>query len=489
MEDKENPKRSTLAQWTRRISEEEMPIFGHTVQQVLSVAEDDEAPSVELARVILQDASMTARVLKLVNTIFYNPRAQSISTISRAVVVLGFNAVRTMCLTISLVDSFVQGAPRDQLTRELARSLHAAVQARAIAAERGDDSPEEVFIATLLYRLGELAFWCFGGEQAEELAAAMRRPGCTAEMAQDEVLGFRLNQLTSNLVREWRVNDLLIETLHDPRTIGDRGRPITVGHDLAVAAEKGWNSPEVREVTDRIARIISKHPRETKGLLKRNAREAARIAAYYGAAMAAKTIPLPDEAAQEEEEVEAETETPEYPEPDNMLQLKILRELAMLLEGKANFNLVMELVLEGIYRGVGVDRTLFALLTPDRRSLRGKFMLGPGRDELLPRFHFIRQPQQNVLFASVDRQSSLWADTTRKPELQALVPPALTEVIGQEPFFVSPIVVNGKTIGLFFADRGLSGRTLDEESFEGFRYFVQQANMGLSVIMGRGKGS
>lgn len=480
------PKRSSLDDWVRRISEEEMPIFGHTVQQVVSVAEDENAPTVELARVILQDASMTARVLKLANSVYYNPHEQQISTISRAVVVLGFTTVRSMCLSIALVDSFVQGAPRDRLTRELARAIHAAVQARTVAMARGDESPEEVFIATLLYHLGDLAFWCFSGEAGDQLDTLLRQPGSTPEQAEMEVLGFRLRQLTGNLVREWRINDLLSTTLKHPDSKDIRSRNITLCHQLARAAEKGWESPQVKEITKQLTELTGQSDKTVSTHLHQNARDAARIAGYYGAAAAAAVIPLP---RGEQMPGEEELEVPEYPQPDGMLQLRILRELALLLDDpKSDFNLVMELVLEGIYRGTGMDRTLFALLTPDRRGLRAKFALGGERDSLTGAFHYTRHPQEdNVFFHLLDKPAALWFDPARHPEQRRWQTAQLTGVVGRAPFLVAPIQVNGSAIGLFYADRALSERPLDEESFESFKHFAQQAGLGLGHLAQRRK--
>ena len=476
-----------LTRWARRVSEDEMPIFGRTVQQVVSVAEDDEAPVAQLARVVLEDASMTARVLKLANTIFYNPRGQGISTVSRALMLLGFNTVRTMCLSISLIDSFVQGASREQLTHELARSIHAAVQARTIAIERKDPFPEEVFVATLLYRLGELAFWCFGGESADQLDALLRQPDLSEEEAEEQLLGFKLRQLTLKLAQEWRVNELLVETLRHPERAGGRGRSILLGVELAAAAEQGWNSPRVQAIGKEVAEQTGLSKKVTMDTLHSNAREAARIASAYGATTAARTIPLPG--GQPEEFLEEEPlEVTEYPEPDGMLQLRILRELSQMLEGKADFNLLMELVLEGIYRGSGMDRTLFALLSPDRKGIRAKYALGPDRDRLAARFQFVRDPQQpDILFYTLEKQGAVWVDTAQEPALGRLLPDILTAVVGKRPFLLAPIVINDKTIGLFYADRALSGRALDEESFESFKHFVMQANMGLTHVARQGK--
>ncbi len=476
-----------LDSWVRRIRDEEMPIFGHTVQQIVTVAEDDEAPAADLAHVILQDASMTTRVLKLANTIYYNPREQGISTVSRAVVVLGFTTVHNMCLSIALVDSFVHGSARDRLTRQLARSIHAAVQARTVAIEQGDDSPEEVFIATLLLHLGELAFWCFSGEVGDELDAVMRQPGYTPEQAQDEVLGFRLRNLTLSLAREWRLHDLLRETLADPKSAGNRGRTILLSHELAENAEKyGWSAPETAEAGQRIAKLSGKKDHQMRSLLHQNAREAAHIAAVFGATAAAKAIPIPSQYASEADEADGEEEElPRYPEPDGMLQLKILRELSMLLERGGDFNLVMELTLEGIYRGVGIDRTLFALVSRDKRSLRAKYALGEQGDELTQRFHFNRAEGNNIFFESMAAPRCFWYEQKRTAELERLVTGSVTGVIGRVPFFACPIVINDLPIGVFYADRGLSGRALDGESFESFKHFTKQANMGLSLIAAR----
>ncbi len=476
----------SLAEWVSRISEEEMPIFGHTVQQIISVADNDEAPAAELAKVVLKDASMTARVLKLVNTIHYNPRRQSVSTISRAVVVLGFKTVQNLCLSIALVDALVEGRARDRLHEELALSIHAAVQARAIALTRGDDSPEEVFIATLLYHLGDLAFWCFGGDTAEQLDGLEKQPGYTPQSAQEELLGFRLKQLTTSLAEEWDLNPLLLTTLKRPRDAGERGGCITLSRSIAeAAAEHGWSAPDTLQQAAAMGKHCGKGPKEMSHQLHRAAREAAEIAGFFGAAAAAKLIPVPgDQAEVEEAEIKADS----HPEPDGMLQLKILRELSQMLDTSADLNLVMELVLEGIYRGVGMDRALFALLTPDRKGLRAKYALGEDGESFSQRFHFTQHPQQpNIFFQVLERGAGGWVDNHRQPQYAPLLPASVTAVIGRSPFFVAPLRINDRTIGIIYADRALSGRDLDEDSFENFQHFAKQASMGLSFIAKNGR--
>ena len=124
--------------WIKQITESEMPIFGRTVQEVVSVSEDDVSSAFQLGQVVLKDAAMTARVLKLANSAHYNATGQKFSTISRAIMMLGFDTVRSMCLTVSLVDSLVHGIHREQLIKQMARSLHAAAQAQQIARQHSE---------------------------------------------------------------------------------------------------------------------------------------------------------------------------------------------------------------------------------------------------------------------------------------------------------------------------------------------------------------
>jgi len=98
-----------LDRWVNRLSKQEMPIFARTAEHVTNVVARDVSSVAELSRGILQDASMTARLLRMANSAYYNPRSHSINTITRAVMVLGFETVRSMCLSFTLIETLLKG--------------------------------------------------------------------------------------------------------------------------------------------------------------------------------------------------------------------------------------------------------------------------------------------------------------------------------------------------------------------------------------------
>ena len=121
-----------LAAWIERIRGREMPVFGRTVESLRTLIADDRASASALAKVILMDPPMTTKVLRLANSAFFNHAHQGISTVSRAIVVLGFDPVVELALSVALIDALLNQGIRGRLHAEMARSFHAAVQARWI---------------------------------------------------------------------------------------------------------------------------------------------------------------------------------------------------------------------------------------------------------------------------------------------------------------------------------------------------------------------
>ncbi|QSI76092.1 MULTISPECIES: HDOD domain-containing protein [Niveibacterium] len=461
-----------------RIRERDMPAFGRTVDSIREVADDEKASASALASIILQDAALTTKVLKLANSAYFNPSRAHISTVSRALVVLGFDAVANMALSLVLIDALLRGGVRERVVTEMARAFHAAVQARTLAALKADPNPEEVFISALLARVGEMAFWCFGDEAAQSLDSTLST-GVPAEVAEQNVLGYRLRQITLGLVKDWRLGGLLTSVIEQGERGGDREKSVALAHSLARQAEGGWEAPATRQVLDQISKHLDRPLDEILPLITDNAVAAAQAAVNYGAHEAARLIPLPRSGGavtvQEDEDSSG---------PNPLLQLKILRDLSMLIAGKPNLNDVLTLALEGIFRGIGMDRALFAMLTPDRQHLVGKAGLGPGADALVRAFQFALDGSPGELVNTVvaRQQSFVVANAFEAPvRLERL-----TRAGGVPPFVIAPIVVHGRTIGAFYADRIKADAVLSEEDATGVLHFVQQASMGFEHVAARG---
>ena len=188
-----------IARWVEKANEQELPVLSATLGEIEKALSNEEYSAFSLARVILQDPALTSRVLRVANSVFYNPGGRQISMVSRAVITLGFDAVRSICTSIAIIETFMKGPSRDRLLDEIARALHAAVVARYLARVRHDPAPEEVFVSTLLRRIGHVVFWSLGGDEVDALDDALKS-GADPEGLEIETIGFAIRKLSLALV-------------------------------------------------------------------------------------------------------------------------------------------------------------------------------------------------------------------------------------------------------------------------------------------------
>jgi hypothetical protein len=408
---------------------------------------------------------------------------------------LGFDEVRSLCLTVAVMGSLLKGKPRAELTKEMSRAFHAAVQARSLAFQRGDAAAEELFTSALLYRLGDLAFWCFGGESADEVIEMMNQTGCSAAEAERQVLGFELKELTLGLSKAWGIGPLLEEAFAEEHMTDSRWSVVALSHRLVRAAEESWVGEEIEALTVEAATYAAVTPAQMTDMLHANAEEAVSVAKGFGARHVGEVIPTVASQSGNSppartavgilESIHTATVKEVIPlfEPDPTRQLSVLREISSRLEAGTDAHEILELILEGIHKGVGMDRAVFALLSPNRKYLRGKTALGRATEGLLGRFKFdVRPEQPNVFHFVIESQSALWVPDREAAAMKKLIPESVSSVIGESPFFVAPTIVAGKPIGVFYSDRQPSGRECTHEDYESFKQFAIQAELALAHL-------
>ncbi len=475
----------SLATWIKRISDQELPIFKYTVSAITDVVANEDTSTAKLAQIILRDASLTARILRVANSTIYNPTSSPINTVTRAIVFIGFDLVRDISLSLAVIDALLGDNVREHTSKLMAESFHAAVQAQRLAEHRGDNNPEEIFISALLHHLGEMAFWCLTTDEGKKIIELMDQFHFKPDMAQKEVLGFTFDQLTVGLTKDWHLGDLIHSSINQPTLSNPRVQDIVMSHTLAKHAAISWESKQTKAIINKIAGHLKSETVKTKQLLQETAKQAAEIAQLFGASSIIKHLPIPQ--ANDYNGSAAEQLIPdEYPEPDPLLQLNILRDLSGILENQSNpnLNIILETILEGIYRGIGMDRTLFALLSSDKKSVAGKYALGKDNIRLAETFRF--DIGKNALLQTVfNNNKPLWVKDSQDKKYAALVGKEMRHLLGSKAFFISPVVINNNPIGIIYSDRQASDRPLDQESFDSFRHFCQQNNLLLERVTPR----
>lgn len=472
-----------LQAWIDRLNQAELPALAAVVQDLHRLSQADRASVQQLADVLLRDASLTAKVLRVGNSVYYNPSQETIRTISRAIVLIGFDNVRLIGMSVSLIDSLLTKVPREQLQMLLARSFHAAVQARNIAGYVLTKHQEEVFIAALLNQVGELAFWGCGGEQADELADALEQPGVVEEEAVRQVLGTSFRQLTMGLVKSWNLGEIA-SLAHGSNPADPAVRAVNLGVRISEAALEGWDSSAMEVLVKQLAEFTGISSEDALKQILESAEETVKVAATFGASKLCSLIPNTDP---EQIKLQQQERKARLLQPDLLVLQQALQDLGMLASQKGDVGLILDTLLKGLHDGAGLERVMLAVLADGQTRFRAKRVVGDGTQSWLNDFQLpASQAEQPHLFSyALRNREALWMGVPASYNLNELVTLPMRQLLGQGMFFIAPVLAGTREIGVLYADCRLSGRALKHEQFVAFQRFTQLTGRCLEALSKR----
>lgn len=467
-----------LGKLVSKLSTSDMPVFSATVKHITEMSVKDDASIAELTLEILRDPSLTSRLLTVANSSEYS-RGIPVGTVSRAVIQLGFNAVKNVAISSCLLESVLKGQQKGRVLAEISKCLHAATQSKKMSTVLKNPASEEIFVASLLHRIGHIAFWSSGGELAAKLERAIQeRPKVPQEQLERKVLGFSLNEVTASLAEEWSLGETVVDSLN-AKIITETTTCIRLGHAIASrVAEHGLDSEEYKKVVNAVGSFLKFDAENAFSFVKENATEAIDMASTFGIKDIYRFIPIDSD---QNPALDNDT-SPEYNCPDQILQIEILAELNSMYRQKTlNFNNFLSILIEGLSRGLGMDRVLFSVINKDRQVIAGRYGIGTVPTDV-ERFEFEIDPSYPTPVSEVLKEKKPeWVSQARK--LHKFMGKEVLWRVKSEEFFLGVIEIRGKILGMIYADRYTSCRKISEDDFVCFRYLINSANAILSSSM------
>ena len=194
---------------------DKMPSLSTTVTKVLEVCNKPNVSPNDLNRVISLDPVLTGNVLKLINSSYYS-LPNKITSLTRAIIVLGINTVKNLALTTSVLGT-MKNKKHSGLSMDSfwAHSLCVAVTAKALAVELKIplNLREEFFLSGLLHDLGKIPMsQCFPDEYAQCFILCNKR-GIALYEAENLVFGFDHQDCGAIITEKWKLNENIISVL------------------------------------------------------------------------------------------------------------------------------------------------------------------------------------------------------------------------------------------------------------------------------------
>jgi len=213
---------------------DDLPTLPRTVLKITELVNDPKSSAKDLARIITDDQVLTARLLKLVNSSFYG-FPQRISTVTGAIVLLGFDAIRSLLLTTSVFDLFANRNRKKKQDQERFwdHSLGCAVGAKVIGNYLRHDKIEELFVSGLLHDIGKIVEMMFLPDEFANVVAAVNKENILMTTAENKVLGFNHAEVGKLLVEKWNLPVKLVQVIafhHQPHDAGNFALEAAIVH-------------------------------------------------------------------------------------------------------------------------------------------------------------------------------------------------------------------------------------------------------------------
>jgi HD-like signal output (HDOD) protein len=187
-----------------------LPSLSPLAVRLVELASDENSSAKDLVKVIAQDPSLSARLLKLANSAYLG-RAQPSTTLHQAVVRVGFNRLRIMALSISLRDTFPMGkvGPLDY-EAFWRTSLYRGIMAKSLSAHLKTCNPGEAFVAGLILEIGVLVFFDLFIKERRESFNLELEPMEELLSHERELFGADHRQIGELVLKQWKFPDDII---------------------------------------------------------------------------------------------------------------------------------------------------------------------------------------------------------------------------------------------------------------------------------------
>jgi len=186
-----------------------LPTLPAVVQKLTTLLQDPHTSAEEVGKAITIDQSLASKVLKLVNSAFYGFPGR-ISTITHAIVILGFSTIKNIVLTASIFDAFKNFEDKTNSFKLNDFWYHsiacgAAAQAIAKSLPHTKFSKEEFFIAGLVHDIGKIIQLEYFTDQFMETFQYAQKHKTLFFDAELKLLSYNHQQTGDYLASKWRL--------------------------------------------------------------------------------------------------------------------------------------------------------------------------------------------------------------------------------------------------------------------------------------------
>ncbi|MEP6888426.1 MAG: HDOD domain-containing protein [Nitrospirales bacterium] len=463
-----------LVHFRAEVMHRSYPILGDTLRRIQYLT--TQMSIADLANVILQDQGFTAIVLHAANKLNAGPRP--ITSITRGILIVGYNAVRDLAIAAEVVDVTEKRLPKSiHLKHLLTKAVLAAHHTDQFRFAQSLPDSEEGFTRALLHTIDELTLALHAPDLYARIQALVFSRGTSYEEAHVQVTGLSPSQVIKVFCE---LNGLPTEFFtvpldwHQPETWTAEQRLHGTIH-LANAFARNRLAPSSSETTQAYDALVTQTGQALN--LPQPVITTCLKTAWSTLLKRSPEMPLIRADPPDAERARALLEEAASPQSVPAVQQLIL-ELTQHVNEVPDFNTIISFILEIMQRGLGFTHAFLIIPTSNGQQLIARCGLGEQVQGLLPTFTTPLDTETSLLALILQRRGMHLLsrdDLTPGP-----LPRRALAAIRPACVAIGTLLTPTHPVGLIWAD---SVEPVNGERWFHFQRVIRLANLGLAELV------
>lgn len=482
-------RQSTIDFLLRRMRHKsDFPALSESVSAINRIANSETESINKLSSAILKDYALTNKLLRLVNSAYFRPAGGgTISTVSRAVIVLGFDAVRNIAISVLLFEHLQNKANAAQLQEGFLRANLAGILAKGLGSAAQMRDLEQSFICALFHSLGRLLAQYYFPDESEEIRRLAAQKSCSDEQASLAVLGISYEDLGIAIARQWGFPPLIVGSMHKlsagpvkkPGSTEERLRLLSgVSNELCdvlAHADPGIAEREMKKAIARFHEALPIDDETTVQTVKRSIEEISEFSrlvhlniqqTVFGRQIRQFSHPGSGSAGQRElpdndtlagtrlNEVLPSAVTAETDKVDAQAVLTAgIQDISNSLVDGYKLNDILRIILETMYRAMGFKRVILCIRDAKTGTMQGRFGFGEDSAETIRNFRFTLSFTPDIFHAATSKGVDILISDLSDAKIAQRIPDWYRKLLPTARSLVLlPLNIKTNPVAIIYAD-------------------------------------
>jgi len=464
-----------------------LPALSENVLDIFRLTKMSETRTADLAAVIMRDCGLTSSMLVTANSAYYSPQ-YPIKTVSGAITFLGFEKVFSLAFGLSIFKQNMKADFNNELLELYASSYFTGTLSMSLARKYNYKNPEEIFVAGLFYQLPSLALAYTFPETFQRMERLRSEKKQSINKACREAFGVEYHEICRGVAEIYKLpgkiedvlmgrnkNDALLKLINESGNISDM-----------LFGSKPGGKIEIAKIGERIQDILGQKKFSLTEFIKESCYEDKNIERFFN--LGEEDVEMmvnilewgkdkPSQIISKLDISKALKDWEKQEDPETLFG-RFMTELAMERRKNADINQILMLAQEAMYRCLQAD-IFTVFFDSSRELLKARLYVGNNANITSGDFQINASKPDSPVFECITKRKTILLNDNQE---ELGLADGISKQLNSEHALFSPILVEGKSIGLYFASRP-EGKAFSERDEIWMEEFIDNVELSFEKLV------